>query len=187
MKVYRTAALAAAACAAGLSLAACSGGLTSASSAPSSPAASSSTPPASSPAAGSSSPPASTSAGTSTGTSGSGTSGSGSTVSVGSAGSFPIPPGATVVENATSNGVHDIVLSGVKPAEVSSFYSSALPQAGYTITSNTQASGGAITGTAIEFNGHGCKGDIGAASTLGITGLSGLVGGNVIGITLTPQ
>jgi hypothetical protein len=83
--------------------------------------------------------------------------------------------------------VHDIVLSGVKPAEVSSFYSSALPQAGYTITSNTQASGGAITGTAIQFNGHGCKGDIGAASTLGITGLSGLVGGNVIGITLTPQ
>jgi hypothetical protein len=59
-----------------------------------------------------------------------------------------------------------------------SFYGSALPTAGYTITENTNATGADINGTAIEFTGHGYKGTIGAVS-----GSSG----TVVGITLTPQ
>jgi hypothetical protein len=191
MNVCRPAALAVAACLAGLSLTACSGGIVT-------PGSSSSTPPPntspSNPAAsnpdsnpdsgtGASSPPASTPPAGSP-------SGPGGTVSVGGGlGSFPVPPGATVVENVSNGTTIDIVLSSVSPQEVSSFYGSALPAAGYTVTQNTQASGAAVTGTAVEFTGHGYKGDIGAVSSLGITGLSALGGlaGNVIGITLTPQ
>jgi len=181
MKAYRTAALAVAACSAGLSLAACSGGVTTAgSSAP----ASSSSPATSAPAASSlsSSAPA-TSVSASTGGSGAGP---GGTVSIGgSIGSFPIPPGATVVDNVTSGSEHDIVLGSVKPAAVASFYASALPQAGYAIQSNTIGSTGSISGSEIQFTGHGIKGQIGAASGLGLGTLTG--GSDVIGITLNPQ
>jgi hypothetical protein len=92
-----------------------------------------------------------------------------------------------VVENVTNGTVDDIVLSGVSASEISSFYGSALPQDGYTITDNTNATGADINGTAIEFTGHGYKGDIGAATSLGISNISGVLGGEIIGITLTPQ
>jgi hypothetical protein len=169
----RRAAALATICVTGLSLAACSGGITTASPPASSPPASSpaaaTTPPASS-----ASPPASPASGS--GGASTPATGSGTTVTVGgSLGTFPIPPGAQVVANVdNSDGQDAIQLSGVQPSELSSFYSTALPQAGYTITSNDVASEGVVTGAGIEFAGHGYKGDIGDAD-------------GIIGITLTPQ
>jgi hypothetical protein len=167
----RAAALAAV-CVTGLSLAACSGGISTPSAASSSPASSPTTAPSS---ASATTPPTSGATGTSGATSPGTGSGSSGTVSVGgSLGTFPIPPGAQVVENVdNSDGQDAIELSGVQPSDLSSFYSTALPQDGYTITSNDVASSGILTGAGIEFTGHGYKGDIGDAD-------------GIIGITLTP-
>src|SRR6266567_2575457 len=126
MNHYRTAVLAAAACAAGISLAACSATTTAS--------------PASSPAS------------------------AGSTVSVsGPIGRFPVPPGAQVIDDGTDNGHYDIVFGSVSPSVVSRFYTTALPRAGYTITSNSSAAGDSFSGTGISF------------------------GGNIVEVTLTPQ
>jgi len=58
----------------------------------------------------------------------------GSTVSVsGPVGRFPIPQGAQVIDDSADNGHYSIVFGSVSPAEVSSFYATALPRAGYTI------------------------------------------------------
>lgn len=184
MNVYRAAALAAAACLTGLSLAACSGGLTSvappASSPVSSPAAATSS--GAAPPASSAPPAASPSASTSPGSTG-----SGSTVDVGgSLGTFPIPPGATVVDNGTDNNKIEIVLTGVTTQEVGTFYTAALPSAGYTITDNDSAADATVSGLTIKFTGHGYSGDIGAASGVSVPGLTGLTG-NEVGIELTPQ
>jgi hypothetical protein len=181
----RAAALAAV-CVAGLSLAACSGGISTPSAAPSSPASS----PASSPTAASSgsatTPPASSTTGTSGATSPAAGPGSG-TVSVGgSLGTFPIPSGATVVDNGTDGANIEIVLTGVTPQEVDTFYTATLPSAGYTITENSSASDATVSGLTIKFTGHGYQGDIGAASGISIAGVSGLSGED-IGIELIPQ
>jgi hypothetical protein len=191
MNASRYAALSVLACAGALSLAACSGGIISAgSSTPSatpSPSVSYTTGDSNTVNVGSTT--GATASPTSSTTSGS--SGSGTTVSVGaSVGTFPIPPGATVVDNETTSGETGIAISGVSASQVSSFYSSALPQAGYTITENTEASGSTYTGTAIEFTGHGYKGSIGALSGTGFfSGISSISGttGSLVGITLTPQ
>src|SRR3984957_9671321 len=148
MSYLRTAALAAAACTAGLSLAACSVTTTA------------------SPA--SSSAPA------------------GSTVSVsGPLGRFPVPPGAQVIEDSTDYGHYSIVFGSVSPSAAASFYATALPRAGYTIISNSSATGDSFSGTGIWFTGHGYNGQIGALSSFQIPGFS--IGGNTVEITLTPQ
>lgn len=151
MNHLRTAALAAAACTAGISLAACSATTTTS--------------------------PASSSAR------------AGSTVSVsGPLGGFPIPPGAKVIEDSTDYGHDSIVFGSVSPSAVSSFYATALPQAGYTIISNSSATGDSwdsFSGTGIWFTGHGYNGQIGALSSFQIPGFS--LGGNTVEITLTPQ
>jgi hypothetical protein len=166
----RAAALAAV-CVTGLSLAACSGGITTPSAAPSSPATSPTVAPAS---ASATTQPASGATGTTGATSPGTGSGSGTASVGGSLGTFPIPPGAQVVENVdNSDGQDAIELSGVQPSDLSSFYSTALPQAGYSITSNDVASSGVLTGAGIVFTGHGYKGNIGDAD-------------GIIGITLTP-
>jgi len=177
MNKYRYAPLALVACAAGLSLAACSAGVTAATS---SPAASRST--------GSST--SSTSSTASASSSPSSSSSPGRTVSVdGLISTFPIPSGAKVDENITENKTILIFLSSVTPSDVSSFYASALPRAGYTITVNsvTDLNGTKIAG--IEFTGHGYKGDISAASKLPASQISlgGVSNKNFTGITLTPQ
>jgi hypothetical protein len=171
----------AAVCVTGLSLAACSGGITTPSAAPSSPATSPTVAPAS---ASATTPPASGAAGTTGATS----PGSGSgTVSVGgSLGTFPIPSGATVVDNGTDGANIEIVLTGVTPQEVSTFYTATLPSAGYTITENSSASDATVSGLTIKFTGHGYEGDIGAASGISIAGVSG-ISGEDIGIELIPQ
>jgi hypothetical protein len=190
MNIYRAGAVLVAACLAGISLTACQGGIGTPAASSSSPPASSnsSSPPPSAPATGASGSPSSPAGGTGSGGTGSEGTGTGSSVNEGgSIGSFPLPPGSSLAENVTSGSTIDIVLSGVTATEVSSFYGSALPAAGYTITANTNATGANINGTAIEFTGHGYKGDIGAATSLGISNLGSILGGDIIGITLTPQ
>jgi hypothetical protein len=119
---------------------------------------------------------------------GSPASGSGSTVSVNAPiGSFPTPPGATVVANIVADGKVEIVLTGVAAQKASTFYTAALPAAGYTITSNETVTGTTFGGAAaIKFAGHGYSGDIGAVSGINVPGVSGLAG-NDVGIQLTPQ
>jgi hypothetical protein len=151
MNHLRTAALAAAACTAGLSLAACSVTTTA------------------SPA--SSSAPADSTASVS-----------------GPLGRFPLPPGAQVIEDSTDHGHDSIVFGSVSPSAAASFYATALPRAGYTIISNSSATGdswGSFSGTGIWFTGHGYNGQIGALSSFQIPGFS--LGGNTVEITLTPQ
>ena len=110
----------------------------------------------------------------------------GSTGSVnGPIGRFPLPPGAQLIDDGTDNGHYDMVFGSVSPSEASRFYTTALPQAGYTITSNSSAAGGSFTGTGIWFTGHGYNGQIGALSSFDIPGIS--LGGNTVEITLTPQ
>ena len=143
---YRSAALTLAACAAGLSVTACTAGITTASSATTSAPAPSRS--ASVPAAASSRAP------------------SGRMIKVtGSVGNFPVPAAAKVTENIAIDQ-KDIVVSfnSVTPANVSSFYATALPRAGYTITGNSVVTQGGGTVAFIFFSGHGYKGNIGALS-----------------------
>jgi hypothetical protein len=91
-----------------------------------------------------------------------------------------------VAENLSDGKQKELVLSGVSPAAAVSFYTTALPQAGFTITSNSLASTGSGTYGGIEFTGHGYKGIIGAGSGLASTGVS-LPSGNLLIISLTPQ
>ena len=110
----------------------------------------------------------------------------GSTVSVsGPIGRFPLPPGAQLIGHGTDNGHYDIVFASVSPSGAARFYTMALPQAGYTITSNSSAAGDSFSGTGIWFTGHGYNGQIGALSSFHIPGIS--LGGNTVEITLTPQ
>jgi hypothetical protein len=110
----------------------------------------------------------------------------GSTVSVsGPIGRLPLPPGARVISDGTGNGHYDIVFGSVSPSEASRFYTTALPRAGYTITSNSSATGNSFSGTGIWFSGHGYNGQIGALSSFHISGIS--FGANTVEITLTPQ
>jgi hypothetical protein len=183
MTTYRRAALTLATCAAGLTLAACSAGITSASppKAPTTPASHHPAPPPTHTAA----PPPSPSA-------------TAGTASVAGLGSFPIPSGAQVAANIAC-GKGDIIEAGpVTPAAASAFYTSALPQAGYTITDNTL---GSVPGTgapnAIEtviFTGHRYSGVIIAMANVSSAGsgapstpaMSGSLTHNVLEITLVP-
>jgi hypothetical protein len=149
MNKYRSTALALACCAASVSVAACTAGITTASTT-AAPATSTLAPShsASVPAAASSRAP------------------SGRMIKVtGSVGSFPVPAGAKVTENIAIDQ-KDIVVafSSVTPANVSSFYATALPRAGYTISGNSVVTQGGGTVAFIFFSGHGYKGDIGALS-----------------------
>ena len=143
---YRSAALTLAACAAGLSVTACTAGITTASS-----------PTTSAPA-----PTRSTSAAAAA----SNRAPSGHMIKVtGSVGSFPVPAGAKVTENIAIDQKDVVVAFGsITPANVSSFYATALPRAGYTISGNSVVTQGGGTVAFIFFSGHRYKGDIGALS-----------------------
>lgn len=105
---------------------------------------------------------------------------SGSTVSVGAPiGSFPIPHGAKVVANmACAHHQVSLELDSVTPRQVSDFYTSAFPRAGYQITSSFMNPGPSTgTGTSqdvveIQFSGHGYTGIIIAAADLNAAGAS---------------
>jgi len=83
----------------------------------------------------------------------------------GSVGSFPVPAGAKVTENIAIDQKDVIVaFNSVTPANVSSFYATALPRAGYTISGNSVVTQGGGTVAFVFFSGHRYKGDIGALS-----------------------
>ena len=184
MKAYRRMAMAVTTCAAGLSLAACTAGVTTAS--PATSRSSATSPAASSPAAATS--PASPAPASSA-----------DTLRVDAPiGSFPVPPGAQVIFNSTCNKQIVIELSSVTPAQASSFYTAALPQAGYKITSNSllAETGTGLPGSVatIEFTGRGYKGTISALANLGALATTGpspapvpsSIAKNFLAIELTP-
>ena len=165
MNKYRSAALALAACAASLSVAACSAGTPSASSTGTPSANSSSTSTATpSQAVVRSAPP-------STGAPIPGR----SLATKMSLGAFPVPAAAKVAENLA--GV--LVFGSVTPADVARFYATALPQAGYTVTTNSMLQKGGDTGAFIVFTGHGYKGTVDSLNQFPGTGVQGIGDTNV--------
>lgn len=179
MTSYRRAAFAVVTCTVGLT-AACSAGITSAGpqKAPTTPASHRPTPPPTHPAAPSPSPPL-----------------TGSTVSVTGLGSFPLPAGAHLAANFACGKGAIIEAAPVTPAAAGAFYTSALPQAGYTISTNTLSSvpgSGAIE--TVIFTGHGYAGVIIATANLSSAGsgtasapaISGSLSHNLLEIALAP-
>jgi hypothetical protein len=179
MNSYRCAAVALATCAAALSLAACSAGVTTAG------------------------PPAAPSRGTSAATAAATTSGrasasptaskppaSGTMIQVsGAIGRFPVPTGAKVAENISSSQETVVIFGSISPAKVSAFYAQALPKAGYTITGNSVLTESGNVVAAIQFSGHGFKGNIDSLSkfTGSGVGLGGLSDRNVTTVAFLPK
>ena len=183
MNAYRLMAMAVTTCAVGLSLAACSAGI-STKSPPTTPSPDTSRT-VSSPTASPSTTLASASPA--------------ETISVAAPiGSFPIPHGAQVVANMHCSDQFLIEIDPVTPVQAQTFYASALPRAGYTITSSFLSSDpntGAANGLAeIMFTGHRYTGDIIATANLGaessadpsIGPLPGNVSKNFVEIWLSP-
>jgi hypothetical protein len=155
MNKHRPAALALAACAASLTVAACSAGTPSASSPTTGPAATSSAAPSSA------APSQGASAASSSAPPTSGPPIAGRTITVkGPLGSFPVPAAAKVAENIAAGKELVIVFGLITPADVSRFYATALPGAGFTVTINSMLSKGGDTGALIQFTGHGYQGSI---------------------------
>jgi hypothetical protein len=161
MNKYRSAALALAACAAGLSVAACSSGT------PTSSSAGASTPAASSSSSG-------TSVTTAAPSTGAPIPGRSLAVKM-PLGTFPVPAAAKVAENMTGL----VVFGSIAPADVSRFYATALPQAGYTVTTNEMLHKGGDTGAYIVFSGHGYKGTVDSLDQFPEASLAGIGDKNV--------
>jgi hypothetical protein len=156
MNKYHTVALALASCAAGLSVAACSSGTPAASSAGTGAASTStatSNAASSAPAPSTGAPIASRSL----------------TVKM-SLGTFPVPASAKVAENMAGL----VVFGSITPADVSRFYATALPQAGFTVTTNSMLHKGGDTGAYIVFSGHGYKGTVDSLNQFPGTSLAGI-------------
>jgi hypothetical protein len=172
MNKHRPAALALAACAAGLTVAACSAGTPSASS--------STTSSATSAATSSGAPSQGASAGVSSAPPTSGPPIAGRTITVkGALGSFPIPAAAKVAENIAAGKELVIVFGLITPADVSRFYATALPGAGFTVTINSMLSKGGDTGALIQFTGHGYQGSIDALDKFPGASVAGIGNTNV--------
>jgi hypothetical protein len=179
MSPYRCAAVALATCAAALSLAACSAGVTTAGS-PAAP--SRGTSAASSDATTSSRPSPSPTVSKSAA--------SGTMIQVsGGVGRFPVPAGAKVGENISSRQETVVIFGSISPAKVSAFYAQALPKAGYTISSNSVFNEAGNVVAAIEFAGHGFKGNIDALTkfTGSDVGLGGLGDKNITTVAFLPK
>jgi hypothetical protein len=169
MNRYRSAALALAACAASLAVAACSAGT---------PAATSASTSSGAPSQGGYASAAASAAGAPI---------PGRAVAVkGKLGSFPVPAGARVVENLPGNQAFVLVFGLIAPTDVSRFYATALPQAGFTITTNTMLHKGGDTGAFIVFTGHGLKGNINSLVQFPGMSVAGLGGKNVTTVVVTP-
>ena len=101
-------------------------------------------------------------------------------------GTFPIPAAAKVGENM-SGGQSVIVAFGlIAPADVARFYATALPQAGFTVATNSMVSKGDQNGALIMFTGHGYKGTIESVSQVAGYTFAGLGGQNVTTIIMSP-
>ena len=169
MNKYRSAALVLAACAVGVSAAACSSGASSTSS-------SAATSPAASSQAISSSPPPTT-----------GPAIASRTLTVkGSLGSFPVPASAKVAENMAGGQSVVLVFGSVVPADVSRFYATALPKAGYAVSTNSMLTKGGDHGAYIVFSGHGYKGTIDSLDQFPGMSMAGIGDKNVTTIIFAP-
>ena len=173
MNKHRPIALVLASCAAGLSVAACSAGTPSASSSTSSPAATGS--------ATSSKPPVISSPVPTTGPPIAGT----MLTIKGKIGSFPVPKAAKVGENMSGGSSVLVVFGLVAPADVARFYATALPQAGYSVTSNSLVSQGGQNGAIVAFTGHGFKGNIESVAQFPGASIAGLGATNVTTIVMS--
>lgn len=172
MKKYRSAALALTACAASLSVAACSAGTpsTASSSAASSASASKSAVPVVSSAVPTSGPAI-----------------AGRTLQIkGKIGSFPVPAAAKIGENLSGGSSLLVVFGSVAPADVARFYATALPQAGFTVTSNALVSQGAQHGAIIQFTGHGFKGNIDSVAQFPGASVADIGSVNVTTVIMSP-
>jgi hypothetical protein len=170
MNTYRSIALVLASCAAGLSVAACSAGTPSASSSTaSSPASSRSAAPVVSSAVPTTGPPI-----------------AGRVLTVkGKIGTFPIPAAAKIGED-TSGGSSLLVVFGlVAPVDVARFYATALPQAGFTVTSNALLSQGGQSGAIVQFTGHGFKGNIESVAQFPGASLPGIGATNITTVVMS--
>lgn len=167
MNKFRSATLALVACAASLSLAACSAGTPTASS--------SSTPTATGTAVPVSSAPVPTT--------GAPIPGRMLTVQ-GALGTFPIPASAKVGENMGGGASVIVVFGSIVPTDVARFYATALPQAGYTVTTNSLVSRGDQNGAVVVFTGHGYKGTIESVNQVAGPNVAGL-GQNVTTIIIS--
>jgi len=105
----------------------------------------------------------------------------------GTLGSFPVPAAAKVGENISGGQSVIIVFGSIAPPDVARFYATALPQAGYTVTTNSLVSQGGQNGAIIMFNGHGYKGNIEAVNQVVGPNISGLGGQNVTTIVISPS
>jgi len=172
MKKYRSAALALTACAASLSVAACSAGTPSTSSSPA----------ASSAAASKSAAPVVSSAVPT-----SGPAIAGRTLQInGKVGSFPVPAAAKIGENLSGGSSLLVVFGSVAPEDVARFYATALPQAGFTVTSNSLVSQGGQNGAIIQFTGHGFKGNIESVAQFPGAAVAGIGSTNVTTVIMSP-
>ena len=83
-------------------------------------------------------------------------------------------------------GHYSIVFGSVTPSEAASFYATALPQAGYTVTTNSMLQKGGDTGAFIVFTGHGYKGTVDSLNQFPGTGVQGIGDTNVTTIIFAP-
>jgi len=92
-----------------------------------------------------------------------------------SLGTFPVPAAAKVAENMAGL----LVFGSVAPADVSRFYATALPQAGFTVTTNSMLHKGGDSGAYIVFSGHGYKGTVDSLDQFPGGSLAGIGNTNV--------
>lgn len=104
----------------------------------------------------------------------------------GKIGSFPVPAAAKVGENLSGASSLLVVFGLVVPADVARFYVTALPQAGFTVTSSSLVSQGGQNGAIIQFTGHGFKGNIESVAQFPGASVAGIGAKNVTTVIMSP-
>jgi len=100
---------------------------------------------------------------------------------------FPVPAAAKVVENIGGGQALVVVFGLIAPADVARFYATALPQAGYTVATNSMLQKGGDSGAYIVFSGHGYKGTVDSLAQFPGTSVQGLGDTNVTTIIFAPS
>lgn len=103
----------------------------------------------------------------------------------GKLGSFPVPKEAKIGENVSGGSSLLLIFGSIVPSDVARFYATALPQAGFTITTNTLVSQGGQHGAIVEFNGKGYKGTIESVDELPGASIAGIGSANVTTIEVS--
>jgi hypothetical protein len=104
----------------------------------------------------------------------------------GTLGSFPVPAAAKIGENMSGGQSVILVFGKIAPADVARFYATALPQAGYTVTTNSLVSRGPQNGAVIVFSGRGYKGTIESVDQIAGPSIAGVGGQNVTTVVISP-